>query len=141
MNVLTFGDEPAPAMAQVALRKTAEEGEPESLRAAQAIKYHSYMDDILDLVRTNEDATEVTTAINGILEKGGFQVKEWQSNGELYQVNNEKDGKKVDAPHGKPDAKVLGLVWNNRDDMLKYKVEVEMCKTQQSRFSKRNILS
>ena len=25
MNVLTFGDKPAPAMAQVALRKTAEE--------------------------------------------------------------------------------------------------------------------
>lgn len=47
----------------------------------------------------------------------------------------------VNVPHEKPDGKVLRLVWNNRDDMLRYKVEVEMCKTQQSRFSKRNIFS
>lgn len=61
-NVLQFGDKPAPAMAQVALRKTAEEGELEIPRAAQAIKYNSCMDDILDSVTTNEEATELTTA-------------------------------------------------------------------------------
>ena len=43
MNVVTFGDKPAPAMAQVALRKTAEEGESDSPRAAQTIKDNSYM--------------------------------------------------------------------------------------------------
>ena len=41
MNVLTFGDIPAPATAQVALRKTAEEGEHENLRAAQVIRENS----------------------------------------------------------------------------------------------------
>ncbi|XP_028413778.1 uncharacterized protein LOC114536622 [Dendronephthya gigantea] len=141
MNVLTFGDKPAPAMAQIALRKTAEEGERENPRAAQAIKDNSYMDDILDSVATNEEAIELTTAIDGILEKGGFGVKGWQSNGELSQTNDEKDGKEVCVPKGKQDAKVLGLVWNNKDDVLKYKVEVEICKTQQPKLTKRNILS
>ena len=34
---------------------------------------------------------------------------------------------------------MLGLVWNNKDDVLKYKVEVKV--SQQSKLTKRNILS
>ena len=94
MKVLTFGDKPAPAMAQVALRKTAEEGECENPRAAQAIKDNSYMDDILDSVTTNEEATRLTKAIDDVLEKGGFLVKGWQSNGELYKTNDQKKWKR-----------------------------------------------
>ena len=37
MNVLTFGDKPTPAMAQVALKKTAEDGKQISQEAAQTI--------------------------------------------------------------------------------------------------------
>ena len=141
MNVLTFGDKRAPAMAQVALRKTSEEGECENPRAAQAIKDNSYMDDILDSVATNGEATELTKAIDDILETGGFQVKRWQSSGELDHVNKEKDVKDINVPQGKQDEKVLGQVWNNKDDVLKYKVEVKANKTQQPKFTKRNILS
>jgi hypothetical protein len=99
------------------------------------------MDDILDSFTTNEEATEVTQAIDRILEKGGFQVKGWQSNGKLHQTNEQEKAKEIDVPQGKPDAKVLGLVWNTKDDLVKYKVEVEMCKTQQPKFTKRKILS
>lgn len=56
-------------------------------------------------------------------------------------MNNEKDGKVINVPQGKQDAKVLGLVWNNKDDVLKYKVEVVVNKTEQPKFTKRNILS
>jgi hypothetical protein len=103
MNVLTFGDKPAPAMAQVALRKTAEEGESESPRAAQVIRDNSYMDDILDSVSTNQEARELTTAIDCILEKGGFQVKGWQSNEELNQTSNQKDEEEINVPQSKQD--------------------------------------
>ena len=34
---------------------------------------------------------------------------------------------------------MLGLVWNNKDDVLKYKVEAKV--SQQSKLTKRNILS
>ena len=139
MNVLTFGDKPAPAMAQVALRKTAEEGESDSPRAAQMIKDNSYMDDILDSVQTNNEATELTAEIDGILEKGGFQVKGCTSNAELIPENNRKETEEINVPQGKQDAKVLGLAWNNKDDVLKYKVEVKV--SQQSKLTKRNILS
>ena len=141
MNVLTFGDKPAPAMAQVALRKTAEEGESESPRAAQVIRDNSYMDDILDSVSTNQEARELTTAIDCILEKGGFEVKGWQSNEELNQTSKQKDEEEINVPQSKQDAKVLGVVWNNKDDVFKYKVKVEVTITQKPKLTKRSILS
>ena len=139
VRIVLIGDKPAPAMAQVALRKTAEEGEFDSPRAAQTIKDNSYMDDILDSVQTNNEATELTAEIDGILEKGGFQVKGWTSNAELSPENNRKETEEINVPRGKQDAKVLGLAWNNKDDVLKYKVEVKV--SQQSKLTKRNILS
>ena len=42
-TALTFGDKPAPAMAQIALRKTAEEGEelyPEAGEGAEGRRVH-----------------------------------------------------------------------------------------------------
>jgi len=44
--VLTFGDTPAPAMAQIALRKTAEENKRDYPEAAEVLTKNSYMDDI-----------------------------------------------------------------------------------------------
>ena len=83
----------------------------------------------------------MTKAIDDILETVGFQVKRWQSNGELDHVNNEKDVKDINVPQGKQDEKVLGLLRNNKEDVLKYKVEVKANKTQQPKFTERNILS
>jgi hypothetical protein len=36
---------------------------------------------------------------------------------------------------------VLGVVWNNKDDVLKYKVKVEVTITQKPKLTKRSILS
>ena len=51
-TVLTFGDKPAPAMAQIALQKTAEENQELYPEAAKAIKINSYMDDLCDSLDT-----------------------------------------------------------------------------------------
>ena len=76
-TVLTFRDKPAPAMAQIALRKTAEEGESLSSHAAKTLKNNSYMDDILDSVHTLHEAQDLTTGIDNLLEKGGsLQIEE-----------------------------------------------------------------
>ena len=45
-TVLTFGDKPAPAMAQIMLRKMAEEGEELYPEAVKVLKENVYMDDI-----------------------------------------------------------------------------------------------
>ena len=66
-TVLTFGDKPAPAMAQIALRKTAAEGETNSPSRAKTLKENSYMDDILDSVQTVSEALRLTTEIDEVL--------------------------------------------------------------------------
>ena len=114
-------------MTQVALRQTVEEAECKNPRATKAIKDNSYMH-ILDLRtklrRTKKRRSWSTKAIDGILKTSGFQVKGWQSSGEL---DHEKD-------ESQP-------VWNNKDDVHKYKVEVKVTRTEQPIFTKRNILS
>ena len=48
--VWTFGDKPAPAMAQIALTKVEEARE--AFSAAQAIQDNTYMDDICESIPT-----------------------------------------------------------------------------------------
>ena len=48
--MLTFGDKPAPAMAQTALKKTADENRDSYPEAASSLQKNSYMDDIRQTV-------------------------------------------------------------------------------------------
>ena len=139
MNVLTFGDKPAPAMAQIALQRTAEEGESSNPEAARTIKDNTYMDDILDSVNTKEEAKKLTNGVDRILETGGFNVKGWQSNKDLEEHDTEMNEIKV--PQTQTDAKVLGVAWDRAKDVLKYKFEIEAVKSCITDFTKRKILS
>ena len=89
-TVLTFGDKPAPAMAQIALRKTAQECENLKTDAAKVLKENVYMDDICDSVETVEEAKRVADNIDIVLKSGGFQVKGWISNIDLKDENLER---------------------------------------------------
>ena len=139
-TVLTFRDKPASAMAQIALRKTAEE---ESLgpHAAKTLKNNSYMDDILDSIHTVQQAQELTTGIDNVLEKGGFKVKAWQSNKGLSN-NRDQEGGEVNVLTGSVEDKVLGVVWNITEDSFKFKVKNEAIEGLNStKLTKRSILS
>ena len=93
-TVLTFGDKPAPAMAQIALRKTAEESEDIYPNAAQVLKENTYMDDICDSLKTTEEARQLTRDVDEVLAKGGFAVKEWISNWTLKKKTNRHSNKR-----------------------------------------------
>ena len=135
MNVLTFRNKPAPAMAQIALQKTADEGESINPEAARTIKDNTYMDGILDSVNTKEEAKKLTSDADRILEKGGFKVQGWLSNKDLNNRNTETNEVKV--PQDETEAKVLGVWWNCKEDVLRYKFEIEAVK---SYLTKREIL-
>ena len=57
MKVVTFGDKPAPAMAQIALKQTAEGRETKYPKAAFVLRENVYMDDISISVKTVEEAS------------------------------------------------------------------------------------
>lgn len=124
-TVLTFGDKPAPAMAQTALRKTAQEGMTTHPKAAEIIMKNTYMDDICDSVDTVKEARQQTEDVDKVLEKGGFKVKGWISNKPL---NGESQNEKTEMTtifQGAVEEKVLGITWNNHSDTLSFKVNFE----------------
>ena len=59
-TVLTFGDKPAPAMAHIALKKTAEQDVDVYPEAAETLKKNTYMDDICGSVTSLEKAEKLT---------------------------------------------------------------------------------
>ena len=138
-TVLTFGDKPAPAMAQIALRKTAAEGETNSPIAAKTLKENSYMDDMSSI--TEPEAQQLTTEIDEVLANGGFRIKEWQSNKDLKDTGD-KQNEEVNVPNGPGEGKVLGIVWNSTEDSFKFKVKSEtMDCLDSTEWTKRSILS
>lgn len=82
------------------------------------------MDDILDSVHTVQEAQELTTGIDIVLEKGGFKVKEWQSNKDLSNNCDRQDGE-INVLTGSVEDKVLGVVSNIAEDSFKFKVKNE----------------
>ena len=66
-TVLTFGDKPAPAMAQIALRKTEEEEIDVYPEATETLKKNTYMDDICDSVTSLEKAEKLTDELESVL--------------------------------------------------------------------------
>lgn len=122
MKVVTFGDKPAAAMAQTALKLTAEQGESTHPQAASVLTRNVYMDDICDSVRTVDEARKLSAEMDEVLNEGGFKVKGW--------ISNESDV--GDLTQGKmklldeiAEEKVLGVVWNRENDTFSYKVKLK----------------
>ena len=124
-TVLTFGDKPAPAMAQTALRKTAEESKITHPKAAEVVTKNAYMDDICDSVDTVMEAKQQTEDIDTVLEKGGFKLKGWISNKRLRSpCQNEK--RDMATMFQGAEENVLAITWNNQSDTLSFKVNFEL---------------
>ena len=95
-TILTFGDKPAPVMAQIALRKTAEQEVDVYPEAAETLKKNTYMDDIYDSVTSLEKAEKLFDELDTMLTKGGSEVKGWVSNClEIKNVNQSEQSLKV----------------------------------------------
>ena len=130
-TVLTFGDKPAPAMAQIALRKTAEEGEEFYPEAAKVLKEDVYMDDICHSENTVQETRKVAEDLDKILMKGGFSVKNWKSNKPLTPVKEDSSEEETKVFHttspGEEDS-VLGTAWNSATDTISLKVRSDLLK-------------
>ena len=142
-TVLTFGDKPAPAMAQIALHKTAQESQQSHPEAAKAIVANSYMDDICDSVDTVEDARKQTDDIDTVLQKGGFKVKGWTSNKVLKEQSQSKEANEMRVFQGEAEEKLLGSVWNTETDTFSFNVKADLLKPTmlKPQLTKRMVLS
>ena len=137
-TVLTFGDKPAPAMAQIALRKTADEAKTSHPHAAKVLKDNTYMDDICDSVHSLQEAEQLTADMDDVLQQGGFKVKGWLSNQNLRKENEEEQGGiSMKLLQGKTEEKILGTIWNHAEDVFLFNVS----QPEEIKLTKRAILS
>ena len=125
-TVLTYGDKLAPAMAQIALRKTAEENKITHPKVAEVITKNAYMDDISNSVDTVMEAKQQTEDIDTVLEKGGFKVNGWISNKPLRSPSPNEKRELATMFQGSVEENVLGISWNNQSDALSFKVNCEL---------------
>ncbi len=124
-------------MAQIALRKTAEEGEELYSEAPKVLKEDIYMDDIWHSEDTVQETRTSAEDLDKILKKGGFSVKNWKSNKPLTPVNEDSSDEETKVFHttssGEEDS-VLGTVWNSATDTISLNVRsdlLKLCETDQ----------
>lgn len=122
-TVLTFGDKPAPAMAQTALKKTAKENASGYPEAAEVLQKNTYMDDICDSVNTVAEAKQLAKDLDIILKTGGFNVKGWISNKSLEDHEQSEKPAEMAVFRENVAEKVLGMAWNNQADTLTFNVD------------------
>ena len=75
MTAVNMGDRPASAIAQTALRMTAEEAADDYPRASEIIMRNSYMDDIPASVESKEVAEKLMSDAENLLAAKNFKIK------------------------------------------------------------------
>ena len=124
MTAVNMGDRPSATIAQIALRKTAEEVSKEYPDESDVILNNSYMDDISGSIDTEETALRYMKNIEQILNNKGFKIKEWIYNG---KGGNKKssDQEQVQVLMGVSEdgdtvtEGVLGMRWEVKEYVLK----------------------
>ena len=137
ITVVNFGDRPSAAIAIIALHKTAELSVEKYPRASKAIIFNSYMDDIPESAPDKESAMKLIGEINMALDEGGFKIKEWiyyrEHNQQTLKQNKDQPavqiltGAKLDESATE---KVLGIIWDPKEDKLLYKASLNFDKKQ-----------
>ena len=119
---MLFGDEPALAMGQIALRETALEAKSSYPHAAKVLKENTYIDDICHSVHTVQEAEQLIADKDNVLSQGGFQVKRWLSN---QPLRKEKEGQRetwVKPLQGATEEKIIGTTLNHAEDAFMFKL-------------------
>ena len=125
---LSFGDKPAPDIASNSIKVLAKASQVKEPQAATELLQHVYVDDVGGSCSTVQEAKQVTTGIDTILENGKFEIKAWHSNRkEIDQTQNERF------------TDLLGHKWDKELDKFTFK-KAEVIRTLEA-FTKRSCLA
>ena len=126
ITAVNMGDRPAAAIAQTALRRTAEEARIAYPEASRLIVDNSYMDDIPGSTETKEKGLELMKQTEEILESKGFKIKNWTFSGQKLEQKRSKDQIAVQAllkrDMENDVGKVLGMEWDTEADEIRFKL-------------------
>lgn len=126
INTVTFGDSPAGTIAGTAVYETARLYEDVHPEAAKKIREDSYVDDVATGSENHNEAQDLKNGIEQILQRGGFKIKEFVTSGD-----SSDKGLALLGSDGME--RVLGIIWNPENDMLRVKVRINLSKKYRQR--------
>ncbi|XP_018403789.1 PREDICTED: uncharacterized protein LOC108780532 [Cyphomyrmex costatus] len=123
LNTLTFGVSSSPYLAIRTIQRLADDEHDEFPNAAEVLKNHLYVDDLLTGAETVEEARSLRNEIIILLSRGGFNIRQWASNEKRIIEDLSPDAMNANLVLDKTNAlKTLGISWSARADMLHYAV-------------------
>ena len=126
MTAVNMGDRPAAAIAQRALRMTAEEAAEDYPEASEMIIKNSYMDDIPASVESEEAAVELMSNAEKLLAAKNFKIKSWTFSGQKTKKDKSKDQMAVQALLRRDIenelSQVLGMEWEEEEDVIQFRL-------------------
>ena len=129
ITVLNMGDRPSSAIAQIALKRTAETAPQELKSASKVILRNSYMEGIAGSRDSTKEVEKVTNDITKILSHGGFRIKEWSISGRNTKDVGYEDQRAVqkllNTELDTETQKVLGMYWKVMGDKLIFTLKKE----------------
>ena len=128
MTVVNMGDRPASAIAQTALRMTAEDAKEEYPEASNLLVRNSYMDDIPGSVASEKDGMKLMQETGQILEARGFKMNKWTFSGQAPRKEMSEDQAAVQVLMRRSSEnemeKVLGMGWDTERDSIRFLLKV-----------------
>lgn len=124
MTVATFGAACSPSIAQFVKNFHANKYILKFPRAVDAITHRHYVDDYVDSFDTWEEGKKVAEQVAQIHIEGGFYIRSFVSNEPRMISRLPHDEKILERPieQFEPSTKVLGMWWDTRDDVLRYRI-------------------
>ncbi|XP_070529961.1 uncharacterized protein [Cardiocondyla obscurior] len=121
LNTLTFGVSSSPFLAIQTIKKLADDEQQTFPRAANILRNHLYVDDLLSGAVTIKEAREIRDEITALLQRGGFNIRQWASN-DLRVINDMANESlhlnlTLDTDSS---LKTLGVSWSTQDDKIYY---------------------
>lgn len=132
-NTLTFGVSSSPILA--ILYKLADDERHAFSKAAEILKKHLYVDDLLSGTDSINEARVIRDELIALLSRSGFTIRQWASNDERIINDLATSALHANFIFDKDRSlKTLGITWHVQDDQIRYyaraiKIERQIDKT------------
>ncbi|XP_062700059.1 uncharacterized protein LOC134284795 [Aedes albopictus] len=126
LNTVTYGTASAPYLATKCLKRLAELDGHKYPEAARILSKDFYVDDMMTGVDSEEDGVRLCSDMQQLLKGGGFNLRKWSSNSptvlEKIPAELKDDRTSFELDDSSATIKTLGLIWEPRVDVFRFKV-------------------
>ena len=120
-KTVIFGDAPSPFLACHVIKRVLEDHNDNNVDVFNAMSRNLYMDDLLHSCTSVAEAKDIVKGTCEVLEKGGFQMRNWISNDQKILEEVTEERKKDVKQLGEDWQKVLGLNWEPMSDTFTFR--------------------